>query len=187
MTTVFFPSLSQTFATQVHQRGHCPAIISTRRDELEEREAVTNLISYAVEALFIVGATNPDALSKMCRNADLPHVFVDQPCQLAPSVVTDNHAGAQQLSDQLLNTMHKANNAQSHQLYFLGGDASLPASAQRINGFKQSIKHHHGRVDASQIIACGYDKHKAAEKLIELYRDARCVAGGLTGQLYRLF
>lgn len=175
----FFSELSQTFATQVRQRGFCPAIVSTRRDEHEELEVVSNLISYAVDALFIVGASNPDALSQLCSDAKLPHVFVDQPCRLAPSVVTDNYFGAKLLSEVLLTTMAASVDDNSAELYFLGGDATLPASMQRIKGFKDAIAQARGSSDESLVLACGYEKQLAGEELSKLYDRLGSLPAGL--------
>ncbi|MBL1405215.1 MAG: LacI family DNA-binding transcriptional regulator [Rhizobiales bacterium] len=165
----FFSDLSQSFAGEVRQRGNCPAIISTRRNEEEELEVVSNFISYAIDALFIVGATNPIALSKLCKSAELPHVFVDQPCELAPSIVTDNYFGAAELTNHLISFSPKSNQELSNQVYFLGGDATLPASSRRIDGFVDTLNNAGIGFTQSHINACGYDRDRAGKELNKLY------------------
>ena len=180
----FFSSLSQSFASEVRKRGNCPAIVCTRRNEREELDAVSSLISYAVDALFIVGASNPDALSQLCSNADLPHVFVDQPCDRAPSVVTDNYKGARQLAGHLVQEISSAIESAETSLYFLGGNALLPASARRIDGFKDALKARDINIKDSHIIACGYDRNMAGSELRRLHgRLGRLPAGMLVNSI----
>lgn len=175
----FFSELSQTFASEVRQRGFCPAIVSTRRDESEELEVVSSLISYSIDALFIVGATHPDALSRLCKDANLPHVFVDQPCSLAPSVVTDNYFGAHSLAESLLKSLHTVDSSDRSRLYFLGGEATSPASTHRIKGFVDAVESVQGQCDPSQVLACGYDRQKAGEELSRLYDTLGGLPAGL--------
>lgn len=175
----FFSELSQCFGAEVRQREGCPAIVSTRRDAKEEKKVVSNLISYAIEALFIVGASDPDELSLLCKNANIPHVFVDQPCDMAPSVVTDNFLGSKQLTQYLLNTMPTPNEDPKSALYFLGGDASLPATSSRIAGFKDVFLEQGSTVEESHIVACGYDKEAARTELDQLYKKLGGLPAGL--------
>ena len=73
----FFTALSQSFEAFARERGLVPVIASSLREPEEERRIVETLISYAVDFLFIAGATDPDTVSRMCKAADLRHVFVD--------------------------------------------------------------------------------------------------------------
>ncbi len=101
----FFSSLSQSFDTLARERGQCPVIASTLRNPREERRIVETLISYAVDALFIAGATEPEQLGELCAAANLRHIFIDLPGKNAPSVVTDNFSGAQKLTERILAAM----------------------------------------------------------------------------------
>lgn len=175
----FFSDLSQSFANEVSLRGNCPAIACTGRDADEERKVVASLISYAIDSLFIVGATNPNELSQLCLNESLPHVFVDQPCEFAPSVVTDNKYGATELTNVLLDEMGTSDGSPQSKLYFVGGDATLPASAGRIEGFRETVEKRCGHVDPSQIIACGYDRDVARSELQNLRNTLGQLPAGL--------
>ncbi len=72
--------------------------MSASRDPEEERETAETLISYAIDELFICGATDPDGLHELCVKAALPHVNIDLPGSKAPSVTTDNFEGGKMLT-----------------------------------------------------------------------------------------
>ncbi|MEE9322014.1 MAG: LacI family DNA-binding transcriptional regulator [Granulosicoccus sp.] len=159
----FFASLGQSFENHARERDLCPVIASTLRDPVEEIRIVKTLISYAVEFLFIAGATNPDALSELCGAANLPHVFVDLPGKHAPSVTTNNYLGAELLTRKI-SAPNKArkNSSIKTKTYFLGGNASDHATAQRIAAFTAVISENGDKFEADQIISCGYSPDKAA-------------------------
>ena len=81
----FFSGMSQTFEEQARLRDLHPMVVSTLRDPRLEVETVETLLSYQVEHLLITGATDPDAVSRVCRRHGVPHVNVDLPGRLAPS------------------------------------------------------------------------------------------------------
>ena len=94
----FFSAMSECFEREVRARGMCPLVVSTLRDPAEERRIVATLISHNVDQMFITGATEPDPLSDMCAKAGIPHINVDLPGSLAPSVISDNFWGGAELT-----------------------------------------------------------------------------------------
>jgi len=168
----FFSSLSQSFDTLARERGLCPVIASTLRSPKEEMRIVETLISYAIDSLFIAGATDADALGKLCTAARLPHVFVDLPGRNAPSVVTNNFHGAEQLTQKILREMPVRPDAARAKPYFVGGSAADHATAERIKAFKAAAKAAGLRVGQEQIIQCGYAP-----------RSATAAVAGLCGRL----
>lgn len=128
------------------------------------------LINSSVDALMLVGISEPDLLSEMCQKAKVPHVFVDQPCSQAPSVVSENKGGAQRLLEVLLND---SNAKDLSDVVFLGGDANLPATEQRVRGFKQALKKRGHRTSKSQVLACGYQRAAARDALEKLYHKRK--------------
>lgn len=166
----YFAELSQCFAAEAHARGLCPAIVHAGRDASEQLRSVESLIAYAVDLVVIAGASDPGALAQACRAAHLPHVFVDHPCAEAPSVVSDNFAGAAALTRGLLADMGDPDPANpATWLYFLGGEARLPASSERIRGFRHEARAGAALFDEGQIIACGYDSARAEAELRALW------------------
>lgn len=163
----FFSSIGQCFSNETRAREALPVIVSARRERDQEIEAVRGLINSSVDALMLVGTSHPDVLSEMCTKANVPHVFVDQPCHLAPSVVSENRAGAKTLTDVLLSDSE--NHDPAH-IVFLGGDANLPATEQRIQGFKQALAESGHETLPDQILACGYQRSAARDALASLYQ-----------------
>src|SRR5690606_14211862 len=164
----FFAELSQCFAVEAHLRDLCPAIVHSGRDAAAQLRSVESLISYGVDLIVIAGASNPGRLAQVCRDADLPHVFVDHACEDAPSIVTDNFRGAAALTRSLLAEMPPTQpNSASSWLSFLGGEPKLPASAERIQGFRRAAQEARALWDDTQIIACGYDANRAADELLK--------------------
>jgi len=176
----FFSSISQSFEANARERHLCPVIASTLRDPQEEIRTVETLISYAVEALFIVGATDPDALSRICRAANVPFLFVDLPGSDAPSVVSDNYHGAQVLTQTILSEMPASGTGKRARPYFIGGTADDYATSRRIEAFRKTVDDTLGQVHDEQIIACGYAPGRAAREI----RDLCDRLGGLPAGLF---
>lgn len=176
----FFAELSQQFAREAHARGLCPAIVNSGRDAEDQRSSVESLISFSVDLLMIAGATEPIDLARLCRKSRVPHVFVDHPCAEAPSVVTDNASAAAMLTRKLLEEFAPPlENEPTTWIYFLGGERNLPATAERIAGFRQQANASGAFFEESQILACGYDSENAEEALATLYARLGKLPAGL--------
>lgn len=175
----FFSSLSQHFTTEAWRRGLCPVIISTRREPQEEVRSLESLLSYAIDSVFIAGATDPEALSRICRRVDLPHVFIDLPSVASPSVVSDNVAGAAMLTRKILETMPVGGATLRAKPYLLGGDPRLYASSRRIAAFREVVTAQTGYCGDDQVIACGYVPARAAEEIERLIERIGGLPAGL--------
>lgn len=160
----FFAEMSQSFEAQARTRGWCPVIASTLRDPAEERRTVETLISYAIDSLFIAGATDPEAIGQLCQAADLPHVYVDLPGHDAPSVVSDNLRGAEVLTRTILAEMRPLPDTRRGRPYFVGGDPGDHATSRRIAGFRAVV----GDCARDQIVATGYAPDQARSEIAAL-------------------
>ncbi|MGH8798135.1 MAG: LacI family DNA-binding transcriptional regulator, partial [Caldimonas sp.] len=98
----FFSGMAQVFEKLARERHLYPIVVSTLRDAALELETVRTLISYRVECLLVAGATDPDAISDVCKSHGVAHVNVDLPGSKAMSVISDNFWGAQQLTQGLI-------------------------------------------------------------------------------------
>ena len=176
----FFSSMAETFSLRVRQNGLCPVIVSTDRDREEELSTVESLASYNIDALFVVGASSPEDISRYCQQAHIDHVFIDQPCSLAPSVVTDHAAGARALTREILDSRKPLGIARRDRPYFIGGDANLPATALRIESFRRIVKERLAVCEDDQVIACGYELENAEQEVKCLYDQL----GGLPSALF---
>ncbi|MGQ0564372.1 MAG: LacI family DNA-binding transcriptional regulator [Gemmobacter sp.] len=183
----FFSDLSQSFTLEARARGQCPVIIATQRDPEAEVSTAQDLMAYSIDALFVAGAADPAQVSRLCHAAQLPHVFIDQPCPDAPSVITDNQAGARRLTEAILSTLRPRGQAARDKVYFIGGDARLHASSRRIAGFRDGIEAALGRCDDDQVIACGYDPDRALAELQALYQRLGGLPAGLFANSINVF
>ncbi|MES2667794.1 MAG: LacI family DNA-binding transcriptional regulator [Pseudomonadota bacterium] len=183
----FFSDLSQSFTLEARARGQCPVIIATQRDPEAEVSTAQDLMAYSIDALFIAGAADPMRVSRLCHAAQLPHVFIDQPCPDAPSVITDNEVGARRLTEIILSTMRPHPQPDRNKVYFIGGDARLHASSRRIAGFRAAINAHSGQCEDSQIIACGYDPDVALAEIIALTHRLGGLPAGLFANSINVF
>jgi LacI family transcriptional regulator, fructose operon transcriptional repressor len=155
----YFSSLSQAFEAEARQRDLCPVVVSTLRDPDLEKRTVATLLSHNVDLLFIAGATDPDPLSRMCKDSGVPHVNVDLPGSLVASVVTDNYYGATELTRYLL----AASGGQSASaMHFIGGIPGDFNTMERIRGFRDVLHAEAGIEPAEQQInTCGYGPDEA--------------------------
>lgn len=184
----FFSDLSQAFTVEVRARGQCPIIIATQRNPAEEESTVQDLMAYSIDALFVAGAADPLRISQICRGAHLPHVFIDQPCPDAPSVITDNEAGARRLTRAIIDTMQRGvMPAPRDKVYLIGGDARLHASSRRIAGFRATITDEFGQCGDDQVIACGYDPEIALAQLQQLHDRIGGLPTGLFANSINVF
>ncbi|MFT4012270.1 MAG: LacI family DNA-binding transcriptional regulator [Paracoccus sp. (in: a-proteobacteria)] len=165
----FFSDLSQSFMLEARRRGKCPITIATQRDPAEEERTVQDLMAYSVDALFIAGAADPLRIRDLCHQAQLPHVFIDQPCPGSPSVITDNEQGARWLTQAIIDTMRPCGTGARDRIYLIGGDARLHATSRRIAGFRAVVKERFGTCAPDQVMACGYDPQAALARLIALH------------------
>ena len=165
----FFSSMSQVFEQLARQRHWYPLVVSTLRDPALELETVRTLISYRIEYLVVAGATDPDSISRVCRNHGVAQVNVDLPGTLATSVISDNYWGAQQLTQALIERSRATRPAGRNKAYFVGGLAADYATQRRMEGFCDVIRTRFGSLDTEQVDACGYEGALAEAAVRRLY------------------
>ena len=176
----FFSGMAQAFEKLARQRRLYPIVVSTLRDTRLELETVRTLISYRVESMLVAGATDPDAISAVCRGHGVAHVNVDLPGTQAMSVISDNFWGAQQLTEALIARSKAVRSGKRNRPYFLGGLASDHATRRRIEGFSEVVRRRLHELDPSQIDACGYEADLAEAAVAALHQRI----GGLPRALF---
>lgn len=130
----FFSSISQTFEAEARARGLFPIISSTLRDPRLELEAVRQLLAHRAEAIFITGATEPDPLADLCARARVACVNLDLPGHRARSVISDNYAGARDLTLDCIRSHGAPQTA-----LFVGGRAEDHNTRERLRGFDDVV------------------------------------------------
>ena len=169
----FFSAMAQEFEKLARARHWYPLVVSTLRDPALELETVNTLISYRIEYLLVVGATDPDSVSRVCSNHGVAHVNVDLPGTTATSVISDNYWGAQQLTHALVERSTRLRSPKRDKAYFIGGDAADHATRRRIDGFSDVVKERFGTIAPAQVNACGYAAELAEAATRELHRSLR--------------
>jgi LacI family transcriptional regulator, fructose operon transcriptional repressor len=120
----------------------------------------------------------PERLNLLCQQANVPAIDVDLPGKNAPSVISDNRAGAHILTEKLIACAGDADGPTSNRFYFIGGDATDHATSERIAGFKAAMRAH--RIDAGrqQIEPSGFSPSEGARTMLGLYAaDGAAPAG----------
>lgn len=175
----FFALTAQSFEAEARGRGLFPVVVSTLRNPAEEVRTAERLVSYGIDSMLIAGATEPAAVGAVCRSAGVRHVYLDLPGPDGPSVVSDNYSGARFLTEALLDRMTPGEGPRGRP-YFLGGSPADWATARRIAGFRDAVIGRLGRVEADQILPCGYAPARAREQMALL----REKLGGLPAALF---
>ena len=160
----YFSSIAQTFEAMARQKGLFPIVTCTRRDPELELEAARSMLAYQVEYLVCTGATDPDRITDLCNAAGVPTINLDLPGRKAPSVISDNYAGALSLTKiTLLKSSDEGLGAQP--LLFVGGRGSDHNTRERVRGFRAAHAELGVAVDENYILTCGYAASKAEDSL----------------------
>lgn len=163
----YFGSIAETFEAMARERGLFPIVTCTRRDPDLEVEAARTMLSYQVEWLIATGATNPDRITDICLSSGVHSINLDLPGSKAPSVISDNFAGARELTRRtLVNCRNKLGEASP--LLFIGGRGSDHNTAERVRGFRAAHGDMGVPIDERHILTCGYAPEKAESSLADL-------------------
>ncbi len=159
----YFSSIAQSFEARAREAGYFPIVTCTRRDPELEVAAARAMLGYQVELLVCTGATDPDRIHDLCAAAGVPTLNLDLPGGKATSIISDNFAGAFELTNRLISSCGNPNPS----ALFVGGRASDHNTRERINGFRESCRLHGIDVPKDNVLSCGY----AAEKANVAYRS----------------
>lgn len=174
----YFGSIVELFEDMARARGLFPIITCTRRDPELEIEAARTMLSYQVECLIATGATDPDRITEMCAAAGVRSLNLDLPGALAPSIISDNFAGARELTRRILVNCERRLGKKGP-LLFIGGRGSDHNTAERIRGFRAAHSDLGLAVAEEHILACGYAPEKAEKALDDLSLKGDTNVGGM--------
>ncbi len=166
----YFGAIAEKFEQAARIRGLFPVITCTQRDPDLEFEAAKELLSYQADCIISTGATDPDRISTLCAAAGVKNINVDLPGSKAMSVISDNVAGARDLTRLILERC-KAEFGICAPLTFVGGRASDHNTSARIKGFLEAHAECGLEVSQDRILACGYAAEKAESALSKLDPD----------------
>lgn len=160
----YFGAISEQFEEMARARGLFPIITCTQRDPELEFEAAKEMLSYRVECVVSTGATDPDRISAFCTASGVQTINLDLPGTLAPSVISDNYAGAHSLTEHILDRCARDLGVETT-LHFIGGRLSDHNTAARLQGFLDAHGNRGLTVPNNQILASGYSASKAFQAL----------------------
>lgn len=155
----YFGEIAEKFEALARELGYFPVVTCTQRDPELEIAAARELLSHQAGALIATGATDPDRVSDLCSAAGVRSINLDLPGTKAPSVISDNHAGAFDLTRRILDQV-----GDTTPLIFVGGRAADHNTGARISGFRDACLERGVDLPDDRVIACGYspDKVEAA-------------------------
>jgi len=160
----FFADLAEAFEAEARLRDLCPIVVSTQRDEGVEAKVTRTLLAQRVEFLFIAGVPRPNPLNRLCAGAGVPCVNLDLPGPGAPSIVSDNRAGARRLTEIMIGKV-AAHGGDLNSMLYLGGVAGEYATDDRVAGFLDALRTQGVEPDPCQIVLCGYPPEKRGTDL----------------------
>ncbi len=163
----FFGAIAEQFEEAVRAEGLFPVITCTQRDPELELEAARGLLSYQVDCLVACGATNPDRIAELCAASGVQTINLDLPGSRAPSIISDNYAGAFDLTNLILDAC-AADFGQVEPLVFIGGRLDDHNTKERRRGFLDAHQKRGLSVPASHILMPGYAATKARDALESL-------------------
>lgn len=174
----YFGSIVETFEAMARERGLFPIITCTRRDPVLELEAARTMLSWQVDWLIATGATDPDKITELCAPSGVPTLNLDLPGTLAPSVISDNYAGAKELTRRILVNSEKRY-GEKRPLVFVGGRGSDHNTRERLRGFRDAHQDAGLALPEENMLACGYAPHKAELALRTFFSAEEKHTGGL--------
>lgn len=174
----YFSSISQAFETYARERGLFPVISSTLRDPRIEEDAVRLFLDYQVERIICTGATDPDTIADICRSRGVPTINLDLPGSKAPSVISDNYAGALSMTGELIRTLN-SKGTMDGDLLFVGGRPNDHATGERVRGFLEANRQAGRPVRDKELLLCGYAAVKAEAALARYFETADRMPSGI--------
>jgi LacI family transcriptional regulator, fructose operon transcriptional repressor len=164
----YFGEIAEQFEAMARAKGMFPVVTCTQRDPDLEFEAAKELVGYQVECLISTGATDPDRIAAFCKAAGVQALNLDLPGKDAPSVISDNYAGARDLANLILRRC-EADLGWSGPLLFIGGRLTDHNTAARLEGFMDAHKERGLKVPTDNIQASGYSAQAAWDSLKDFH------------------
>lgn len=174
----YFSSMAQTFEAHARSRGQFPVVVSASRDPEEERRTAEALISYSIDGLFIVGATDPDGVHEVCKAAGLRHVNIDLPGTKAHSVISDNYEGGRILTEAIIDRFGPDDPLRPDELYLFGG-RNDHASRERIAAFHATKKMRVGDGPDDGVQSTGYSPELTRAAFERFHAQRGCLPRAL--------
>ncbi|MEZ8142705.1 LacI family transcriptional regulator [Enterovibrio norvegicus FF-33] len=160
----YFGDIAEKFESMARLRGLIPVVTCTQRSPDLEFDAARELVSYQAECLISTGATDPDRISDFCHAAGVQSINMDLPGSKTASVISDNYAGAFELTQLILDRCERELGWVGP-LRFVGGRLTDHNTAARLQGFLAAQRERGIAVPDDYVMAEGYSAKKAEQLL----------------------
>ncbi len=167
----YFGAVAEQFEAMARARGLFPVVTCTQRDPELEFGAAKELVSWQAECIIATGATDPDRITAFCAASGVQSINLDLPGQAAPSVISDNYAGARDLTTLILDRC-AADLGWTGPLRFVGGRRSDFNTLARLRGFLDAQKARGIRVPDDHVMTEGYSAQRTRRSLDGLKPEA---------------
>jgi len=174
----YFGSIAERFEEMARERNMLPIITCTRRNPNLELEAARAMLSWQVDWIVATGTTFPDKITELCQQAGVPVINLDLPGTLAPSIISDNYAGAKKLTENIL-VQSTARNGTAMPLYFIGGRKTDHNTAERLRGFIDAHAAQGLSVPEKNLLVRGYSLDNIALTLEDTFGNGEIHLPGI--------
>ncbi len=157
----YFGAIAERFEVEARARNLLPMTSCTWRDPELELATVRQMLSYNVDRIVCTGATDPDGIAQICGEQGVPTINLDLPGTAAPSIISDNYAGAYKVTAALIERANAEGRNWQDSLLCVGGRPADHNTGERIRGFRDAISDAGASPIDDHILACGYAATKA--------------------------
>lgn len=172
----YFGSIIEKFEEMARDHGLFPIITCTRRNPELELEAVRTMLSWQVDVVIATGASNPDKITELCRQSGVSTLNLDLPGTDAPSVISDNYAGAKILTERILQNV-EIRTGRKAPLVFVGGRRSDHNTCERLRGFYDAHQQAGLTVSEEDLLIQGYSPESVNKALVTSLESDRSLHG----------
>ena len=164
----FFVDIAKSVTNEAQKTGY--RVIFDSSEEIAKREAeiVNDYIERGIDGLIITPCIKENAsFLKELVKKEYPFVMIDRYINgiKAPFIGTDFEGGAYKSTKYLIKLGHR-------KIAYLGGPSFIPASREKINGFKRALTEAGINIKENLIIQGEYDPEDAKKNLRILMKTA---------------
>lgn len=177
---IMVPEISNTFFTEIVEQlehllgplGYALLVCSSENSVAEEKRKLSLLLERNVDGLVVIPVSDVGTHFTTPSLANTPFVMIDRKIEdlKCDVILTDNRKGAYDVTSALIRGGRK-------RIGFLGGDAHVHTSVERLHGYLDAMKEHHLEVEKQFILLGGMtqkDGYTLMEQVLgmEDYPDA---------------
>ena len=157
----YFGSIAEAFERGARARGLMPITSCTLRDPALEIATVRQMLAYQLDLIVCTGATDPDGIARLCATHNVPTINLDLPGTAAPSIISDNYAGAVKMTEEIIARADDLSQTWRDDMVVVGGRAGDHNTRERVRGVTDGMRAAGAEPRIENILTCGYAADKA--------------------------